>query len=89
MSVYVDEIRTYRTGRWCHMTADTEPELHVMAARIGLKRAWFQDTSIPHYDLRPSKRELAVQHGAREETWRESGQRIMRQRRSENQEVSL
>ncbi len=30
------------TSRWSHLTADTEEELHEFAARIGLKRAWFQ-----------------------------------------------
>ena len=39
------------------------PELHEMAARIGMTRAWFQGD---HYDLTPSRRELAVKHGARE-----------------------
>lgn len=76
MSVYVDEIKAYPTGaikpgarhaghNWCHMWADTSDELHAMATKIGLKRAWFQDGgSLPHYDLVPSKRAEAVANGA-------------------------
>lgn len=44
-------------------------ELHEMAGKIGLKRAWFQNEgSIPHYDLIPSKRFLAVRYGAIQKT---------------------
>jgi hypothetical protein len=49
------------------MMADTEEELHEMAARLGLKRAWFQEppkASVPHYDLTPSRRALAIRYGA-------------------------
>lgn len=51
--------------RWCHLFAD-EPdaaELHTLAARIGLKRAWFQGD---HYDLTPGRRAAAVRAGALE-----------------------
>lgn len=41
MSVYVDELREHDTRLkwkvWCHMTADTDEELHAMADLIGLK----------------------------------------------------
>lgn len=47
-----------------HMLADSLGELHEMAARIGLRREWFQALSVPHYDLCQSKRKLAVQLGA-------------------------
>lgn len=81
MSVYVDELNTYETKLrykvWCHMTADSEDELHAMADLIGLKREWFQArTRTPHYDLVPSKRALAVKHGAIEETGRARVRRI-------------
>jgi len=80
MAVYVDALFTLpsrnpqahfvgtRTGhRWCHMFADTEPELHATAAKIGLRRAWYQSHSrTPHYDLTPSKRKLALAAGAKE-----------------------
>jgi hypothetical protein len=46
------------------MIADTNEELHAMAAKIGLKRAWFQTNLEPHYDLTASKRKQAVAAGA-------------------------
>lgn len=40
-------------------------ELHRFAAAIGLKRNWFQDhPKVPHYDLRPGKRSMALTQGA-------------------------
>ena len=69
--VYVDEIVKYPWARApfkggsCHMTADTLEELHELAQRIGLKREWFQAKSnVPHYDLTPSRRALAMEAGA-------------------------
>ncbi len=93
MAVYVDApfvagVQVGRLGpdtQWCHMIADTEDELHEMATAIGLKRAWFQDKSgkIPHYDLVPSKRKLALKRGAIEIGSRqfiEIGNRVRRPR---------
>lgn len=73
MSVYVDALQQYPSGQWCHMAADSADELHALAARIGLRRAWAQvsTSGVLHYDLRPSKRALAVQCGAREVSGRE------------------
>jgi hypothetical protein len=76
MTVYVDELFTMtpRTAaarrygnRWCHLTADSVEELHAFAqSKLRMPRAWFQDhPTLPHYDLTPSKRVLAVQCGAR------------------------
>lgn len=66
MAVYVDPVFEWPgKGKWCHMMTDGDlSELHAMADRIGLKRSYFQPKSSPHYDLRPSKRLLAVQQGA-------------------------
>lgn len=33
------------------MVADSLTELHAFAARLGLKREWFQTRRLPHYDL--------------------------------------
>jgi hypothetical protein len=89
MAVYVDDIFVWpvdcvqdpqarrvaaRTGgRWCHMWADTPQELHSLAIKIGLRRAWAQKVGTPelHYDLTPSRRELAVRAGAIEKTTRD------------------
>lgn len=37
---------------WCHLTADTEEELHGFACALGLRFAWYQypKTNYPHYD---------------------------------------
>ncbi len=89
MSVYVDELVTYpldmiqpiarRWGRsWCHLTADTLDELHAFADRLGLRRTWFQDHSVPHYDLLPSKRALALAMGALFKSAREQARERLR-----------
>jgi tRNA isopentenyl-2-thiomethyl-A-37 hydroxylase MiaE len=71
MAVYVDALRrTSRTRAWpfvtaAHMMADTVEELHEFAARIGLKREWFQPRSSPHYDLTASRHAQALALGAR------------------------
>jgi len=93
MTVYVDGLFTAtpqgdtplaqqarRNGnRWCHLTADTLDELHAMADKIGLRRAWFQSSHLLHhchYDLVPSKRALAVRHGAVEVNSREHARQL-------------
>ena len=50
--------------KMCHMLADSEDELHAMAAAIGINRKWFQNERYPHYDICKSKRVLAIQNGA-------------------------
>ena len=59
--------------RWtesCHLMADTVDELHAFAARIGMRRAWFQTSrkGLPHYDLTRPRRARAVALGAVELT---------------------
>ena len=72
MTVYVDDAYIpYRRMVMCHMIADTEAELHKMAAAIGMRREWFQNTRIPHYDVCKSRRQKAVELGAVEVTGRE------------------
>lgn len=70
--IYVDPIQKHASGEWCHMWSsmgDTD-ELHAFANKIGLRRDWAQVSSSHivkewhHYDLRPSKRVLAIKHGA-------------------------
>jgi hypothetical protein len=43
MTVYLDSAG--------HLVADSLEELHRFARRIGLKREWFQEGRLPHYDL--------------------------------------
>lgn len=69
MAVYVDDMRApFRGMVMCHMLADTDAELHAMAAQLGLARRWHQKPGTPHshYDIAMSKRALAVKLGAKE-----------------------
>ena len=87
MTVYVDDWRQpARVGRlrarWSHLTVgpdDSIEELHALAARIGLKRAWFQDKPWPHqhYDVTDTKRQAAIAAGAVPITWREAGRQSL------------
>lgn len=83
MTVYVDDMRA-QFGRMvmCHMIADTDEELHAMAARIGVARRWHQapPKHDSHYDIALSKRAAAVAAGAVEITWRQCGAMAMRRR---------
>ncbi len=84
MTVYVDDWRQPArvdriTATWSHLTVgpyDDIHELHAFAARIGLRRSWFQDKPWPrsHYDVTESKRRQAIAAGAEPITWREAGQ---------------
>ncbi|HEU0185119.1 MAG TPA: DUF4031 domain-containing protein [Blastocatellia bacterium] len=48
-----------------HLVSDTSlEELHLFAESLGLQREWFQEKSIPHYDLTGKVYELALEQGA-------------------------
>ncbi len=66
MTIYVDTIRRYPSGLWCHMATDGPiEELHRFAERMGLSQSWLQHHRlVPHYDLRPAGRERAIALGA-------------------------
>jgi len=90
MTVYVDSLHNYgwvihgEVTASCHMFADTLDlsELHAIAARIGMRREWFQNkVAAPHYDLRADSREAAIAHGA-VAVDRRSAARIWRARRA-------
>lgn len=73
MAVYVDDMHTSPLGKFgrmkmSHMMADSLDELHAFAAKIGIKRRWFQGD---HYDISKTRRALAVHLGAKEITMRE------------------
>ncbi|GBG14470.1 uncharacterized protein NMK_2069 [Novimethylophilus kurashikiensis] len=84
MPVYVDDMRAkYRGMVMCHMIADTDEELHAMAATIGMRREWWQSpekTSGSHYDISLSKRSLAIAAGAIPITLRQCGAMNARRR---------
>lgn len=82
MAVYVDPaVFPWHGARWCHLTADSEDELHAFARRLGLRRRWFHSRpSRPwadHYDLAEPTRREAVGLGAREITRREAAARLV------------
>lgn len=66
MSIYVDPLidHGWRLGPSCHMFASSLDELHAFAARLGLKRVWYQEERVPHYDLTARVRARAVLLGA-------------------------
>jgi hypothetical protein len=66
MACYVDKLahNGWRLGANSHLISDTLEELHELALRIGMKRAWFQPRSSPHYDLTASRRAAAIKLGA-------------------------
>lgn len=73
MTIYVDELRDYRSimgrgfpGLWCHLVTDGDlEELHEFARLLGLSPRRFQNHQRhPHYDLMPNSRALAVALGA-------------------------
>ena len=75
MTVYVDDAfcsdDPEAWGRWTgggHMQADTPDELNAFAARLGLRREWFQSRpgrpERDHYDLTAARRDRAIELGA-------------------------
>lgn len=73
MTVWVDDMHKFAMGQFgrmkmSHLMADTDDELHAMAARIGVARRWFQGD---HYDVAMSKRAQAIEFGAVAITLRE------------------
>ena len=69
MTVYVDTMQApFRGMLMCHMIADTEDELHAMAAVIGMPREKYQGD---HYDIPMDMKARAIRNGAREITMRE------------------
>jgi hypothetical protein len=69
MTVYVDTMQAHFKGMlMCHMIADSEQELHAMAAVIGMQRKSYQRD---HYDISMERKQLAIERGAREIGMRE------------------
>ena len=66
MTVYVDDMYRFPMGqlgrmKMSHMIADTEDELHEMAAAIGVNRRWYQGD---HYEVSMGMRDAAIARGA-------------------------
>lgn len=73
MTIYVDQVTYYPDCKWSnkywsHIATDNDDltELHELMDKIGIDRKYFQNhKTLPHYDLYPSKRKLAIKHGAK------------------------
>lgn len=79
MTIFIDDGYKRTAAYWkrhgvgqmkmSHMMSDSDAdELHKLAARIGMKREWFQKD---HYDVPIFRRAMAIQHGAVECTSRD------------------
>ncbi len=81
--IYVDSMKA-KYGRMimCHMIADTKDELLLMADKIGVNRKWIQkeNTHREHFDISLQARALAVRYGAKEITWKELGEIVLRRK---------
>lgn len=81
MAVYIDHPTMHNGRLWCHLTADTQDELHEFAIRLGSRREWFQDKGYKwHYDIPARGLQQALDLGAKLITSREMV-RLMQARR--------
>lgn len=69
MAVYLDDANVpWRGMRWCHLFADSLPELEQFAREVGLNPEWLQHPDgtkgLPHYDVTGRMKEKAVTLGA-------------------------
>ena len=91
MTVYVDPLANHgwimygRLIQSCHLFNDSVEidELHELAQRIGLKRAWFQPKSSPHYDLTATRHQAVAIAAGAQEVDRHQAVAIWRARRHE------
>ncbi|MBO0860580.1 MAG: DUF4031 domain-containing protein [Chloracidobacterium sp.] len=62
-----------------HLVSDASiEELHRFAEGLGLRREWFQEKSIPHYDLTGEVYDMALERGAKLVSSREIVRRAVR-----------
>jgi len=103
MTVYVDDSqipatvpngRARHSAQWSHLFEDTKNELHAFAARLGLRRSYFQPgrpaagrrSPFWHYDVTAGKRMQAIRLGAQPVSWRDSA-RIIREREARSRQA--
>lgn len=82
MTVYVDSMRAELGDRvFCHMIADSDAELHALAARLGIHRRRHQTPGPKsHYDITLRERAAAIAAGAVEITWKQASALCARRR---------
>src|SRR5712692_9042105 len=103
MAVYVDDSAipaavsngaARHASQWSHLFADSHDELHAFAARLGLRRSYFQPgwslggkpSPFWHYDVTAGKRMQAIRRGAQPVSWRDSA-RIIREREARGRQA--
>lgn len=72
--VYIDNYNApYGRMKMCHLIADTTEELLQMVDKIGVQRKWIQypNTYNEHFDICLSKKQKAIEFGAKEINFRE------------------
>ena len=89
MAVYVDDMYLHPVGQFgrmkmSHLIADTDEELHAMAARIGVARRWHQapPRHDSHYDIALTMRAKAIRAGAIGISYRQCSLMTMVRRRT-------
>jgi hypothetical protein len=86
VACYVDSVKSYpdaglRFTEFCHLLADTQDELHTIAAQLGVPRRFFQEHPWRwHYDLPAHLRDQAIGFGAVELSMREVAELLRRHR---------
>lgn len=59
---------------WVHLVADTIPNLHAFAQKVGIKKCWFEnkkDKNQPHYDVHTKDIRKCLMLGAEKVTLKE------------------
>ena len=84
--MYNSPMGKYGRMKMSHMIADTTDELLQMADSIGVNRKWIQypGTAREHFDICLSKRKKAVDLGAKQIEWRETGAIILERAKNGN-----
>lgn len=73
MAVFVDDAAIeYRGKPRFHLCATTTKELHVFAAKAGIRPCWFhRGARFPHYDITAEQRMTAIELGAQAVAFRD------------------
>lgn len=74
MTIYIDDLTEWKPGKpSAHLGTNGDiEELHDFAARLGLRRDWFQDKDYPHYDIMGhGKYQAAIKAGAKQVSGKE------------------
>jgi hypothetical protein len=84
VTVYIDDANIAWGGkRWCHLYADSLPELEAFARKVGLAPDWLQhptgERGLPHYDVTGSMFTRCVSLGAERVTPGDGNYRRLRQ----------